>query len=302
MTGQHPHPGTPHRRIVGGIPCPDLDLSDVGPDDLLGAAVRTRLQQIFAAIVGVSVVRIDGHARGPKTLVSLELSGWSPSLHLISAQYMVTMDRPAARVPDQVAEAFRPHAMEQLGRSMAGMHLRLTAPLPLSGRNGPGGVRVASGHPEMRHLLVDASWPAVAASAGEDPVAALAKTVSTLHNGAIAWSGGNHLEQNGRVILECGLGRLVADSMDVPIADVAVSASYDGLALIIYGRAFPETALVAASGRPLRDLVELHPALDGRIVREAESEPDKGRQTVIQFEPLLIPFGDVASAASEHAS
>jgi hypothetical protein len=71
--------------------------------------------------------------------------------------------------------------------------------------------------------------------------------------------------------------------------------SYDGLALTTRRVRVPETALVHAVGRPLGDLMTIHPAIDHRIVKTADAEPG-GVEMVISFEPSLIEFAGIADA------
>ena len=58
----------------------------------------------------------------------------------------------------------------------------------------------------------------------------------------------------------------------------------------------PETMLVVAAGRPLRSVVELHPALDDRIIKTATS--NDGRIS-IQLVPSLLCYDDIEQSFAE---
>jgi hypothetical protein len=181
------HPGTPHRRIVGGVPCADIDFSPDG--DMLPARVRARLSGLFGGISGVSVQRVATAMTGG---ISVEIEGWSPSLHRIEIQYVRHVEVPTGRQSlEDVDRAFTDAIIEQVERSKAGVHMGLHAPMPLKPTMPHAPVRGSgpqSSRPEMRHLLVDASLPALAASDGEDPVALLHKLIeSTATSSSAAW-------------------------------------------------------------------------------------------------------------------
>jgi hypothetical protein len=290
------HPGSPHRRIVGGIPTPDITLGK--GFDGVSADVRAALAALFGGVPGVLVQRIDLVKRGrAETRLSVEIEGWSPSLHRLPVQYMRDVRTTGGEVePGDAHEAFRDAAIEQLGRSHCGRHMGLMAPLPVEAES------LTSGKPfriEMRHMLVDASIPALMVAEEEDPVETLRRTVTTLHMQPESSEGGAYLANGVGLILECGLGRLVGadttiDSRDHP-------ASYDGLALHVHRLQIPETVLQEAPGRMLREIVSIHPSLDERIIKSAENDASRAGSLLITLEASLITFEQVPDAAARWA-
>lgn len=289
--------GIPHRRIVGGIPCPDILLS--GDDVSMEPRAQAALAASFLSIPGVMLRRIDEVSRKTgMARISMEIDGWSPSLHTISIQYMRDVPLVDGEVTsDGIRKAYHDALIEQSARSAAGIHMGLYAPLTMDTpkRSGYAG----GGKPpylEMRHLLVDASLPAVIAADSEDPVRTLKRVVRNLHTQAEDWQGGSFVADGVGLVMECGLGRLVGSEthIDMPRGH---SATFNGLSLGIHGTAIPESVLEQAVGRPLRDIVAVHPALDSRIVRSASGVTGPGSGIDVTFEPQLIVFDDVEEAA-----
>lgn len=293
------HPGVPHRRIVGGIPCPDIMLAE--DFDAVPSDVRTKLASLFGAIHGVAVTRIDRvEEDSARTRLSVEIDGWSPSLHRLAIRYLRDVPKDHdGEINDNAARiAFQNAVVEQVARSHAGMHMGLHAPLPLDIPKRGGGAGAGS-KPlgiEMRHLLVDASLPALIAADDEDPVRILKGAIRDLHTQPEDSEGGSFVANGSAMVIECGLGRLVG--VDTHIDVKGHPSSFDGLALHVNNVDVPETLLAQAAGRPLRDIVSVHPSLDDRIVRTADTDPSGRGGIIVSLEPSLITFGEVAEAAA----
>jgi len=298
-------PGTPHRRIVGGVPCAEIDLSNGA--GILPGRIRHRLAGLFGGISGVGVQRLGVTTKGQ---VSVEMQGWSPSLHRIDIQYARDMGgvAPEDLTTHMVDKAFMDAIVEQGERSKAGMFMELHAPLPLrpsepaSAMRNPVKRSSMFAKAEMRHLLVDASLPAVAASDGEDLDSMLRKLLDETHRAGKAWEGGSYVSDLTGHIIECGLGRVIGAEVDVTLSNAPGGGygTYDGLALHLRGVTLPETVLIHAAGRPLGDMIKVHPALDGRVVQMAETEAGAAAM-VVRFEPSLIEYERMADAIALHA-
>lgn len=290
MNDERIHPGCPHRRIVGGVPCPDLDLSNgSGLDGEIHHVIATLFGQVPGVILRqLRVTSVGDHA----TSLTADVEGWSPTLHLIRASYTRTVrhQRDMSIDPEDAHKAFVEATLEQFNRSRAGIHMGIHAPLELKLiEKSP--VMIKPGVPEMRHLLVDSSWPVVAATTPEAARAILRKIILSLHEEA--YEGGSFLADGEALAIECGLGRVIGEQADV--YGGAFGATFDGLSINLRA-SLPETMIVAAAGRPLRSVVELHPALNNRIIKTATS--NDGRIS-IQLVPSLLCFDDIEQSFAE---
>ena len=113
------------------------------------------------------------------------------------------------------------------------------------------------------------------------------------------------MEQTGKVARgENAIRRTPTTITDVRLADGSTAGmlrpthivsrsgttvAFDGHGLIVLA-GLPETALTAAVGRPLRDLIETGTSLDGRTVTQTRST-DSGIAVVL--EPDLVRIGDL---------
>lgn len=283
---------------------PDLST----PGDLMEAAARTGIHSLLARIPGVSVGQIVARRRDAGVVtVTLDINGWSPTLHgvqgAITAKVQLAAEQePIRRAPMLRHPALRRLAAIQSARAAAGLQLGLSGPMAPTGVSIPAGRGTISRRmpTEMRHLLVDASLPAVLATAGEDPVSDLADGVRRMHNGQRSLIGGGDdgLHVDGDIWMQeihtatlAGLPlgapetlRVIGRAAVLEVPD-GMTGSYDGRRLLLTNHGLPETVLAAMPGRRLDQVVMLHPALNHRIVDGVHSNDD----TIwVSFTPHLM--------------
>jgi hypothetical protein len=280
-----------------------LDLSDGGIDAGADAAV----QSAFGSIPGVSGVRVH-HSRTkdavPTHVVRVHASCWAPSLHEADLQigHRTTTALKDPAIGDELLEAFASAIGRQKRRAEAGLRHGIARPLPLTLVKRRVGGALVQPVIEMRHMHVDAALPVLAADNGlVDLPGVLREGVMRLldagdhsaepHDGddlvvgeadVIVWNAGT-MAVGTRVALRSEPGR---------------SIHYDGTTVSIQGRPLAETMLAGAAGRPLRDIVQLHPAIDARIVRNAQAETVRGVDVIhVALEPRWAPWSTIERGA-----
>lgn len=262
---------------------PDLiDLSPVA--GRVPLKLRLALSQIMGNVPGVCFE----HAAVPLPMnddpeIEITYTGWSPTLHRLRHVIKVEVGvRPDSRqYAEAVADAISPIMEEQVQRHREGMRFGLSAPLPI-------GIKGTS--PETRHLTMDTSLAIVAAFAEDDLLEDLPDALERMHRTDARELGPAIMDGNAYGI-ESGLGHIVGKSMSWDISR-EVHVSCDGLAIEIYGRTAPETMLLQMPGRPLSELIQLHPELDRRIVQTAESGESRNSMR-IRFVPEVVPYVDI---------
>lgn len=257
---------------------------------------------------------VDPSIRPSSYLFEIAVDGWSPSLHFISMQWLAPI-----LITDQVMDdiatnpgAFgativtmlAPRIAAQRARADAGLELGWVIPNDLD-----------RPRPEHRtridHLMVDRSIADFVRDADRSrqpqvPTLErdLAKAIDYLHKHAFDDRGGPLLtSQTPRCWVEerddgtrhCGTHVTIRQDPsllgpDGRFAPGLMRAAHDGRVLTVVpgnGDVIPETVTLAAVGRPLRDIIELHPAYDDRIIQSATMIDGALRFTLVPDDVLV---------------
>lgn len=248
------------------------------------AAIRDTAVAMLHEIPGLSGMRyVDGrHAQG-LPVFTIGVTGWSPTLHAMRMTQSVRM--PPGDEGSEVAIDFtsRIHAtLAERARDAQGY-----------GLSGP--PDAAARPPIAHHLVIDRSLAEIVRTRPGGCVATNVAFALREAHGQQATFGGYVHQEGGRAIERVG------DPADRPSREIgwAVSLSgrefprYDGGMLSLKAEGLPSTVTSAMRGRRLRDLVQVHPALDDRIVRELHVD-DLGGETLytVTFEPEPVALSD----------
>ena len=258
----------------------------------------------FASVVGsipgcildgrLTLVERSGR-KDPRPLVSADVRGRSPSLHAVAMDWHTVlpdewsperMEADTSGMVDHLVRAYGHKLTIQRERAKAG--IAVDEPFPMK-----------TLHEHMLrydHLHVDRGALALAiAKPGMTPVANLstlrsivAKEVKDLHYNVSKYRGGATLDNNGGRIDEMADGRRMLRIK----AHFGGKAMMYGSHLTIHGKTLPEQVVLALAGRPLGEVAEVHPALDGRIVTDAGIGEAFGRQSIwVDLAPDPMPLG-----------
>lgn len=276
--------------MKSNVKLPDaIDLSD--PVGRLPLMVRLALGQAFGRIPGVHLTeaRLAGTDMSD---VVIEFSGWSPSLHRLDHRLTV---HPAADVEEadyagSVIDAATGILQRQTMRHRAGMEFGLSYPLPANSD--------FKDPPETRHLTVDSALPLFSPAGDADLVEELQEAIGLMHQ-RVCEEDGDALFASNAYALHCGLGHLVGANVEREATGCRMV--YNGMSLDIYGPSVPETAITQLAGRPLGDLMLIHPAIDGRIVRTAESgDAGQSPRLKVTLVPDAVPFTSIADLQASY--
>jgi hypothetical protein len=247
------------------------------------------------------------------------VSGWSPTLHGVEIEYELTIEAPSSstlapgsampRVEDQpgvenaVVEALA-HPLS-LQKARASRAAREGIPTPLDASvSRPG---------DLSHIHLDASHAALVIERsmhhgqlpGDAMRSFLSLNLASLHREAVDHPGGHSLasetidthDHDGR-----STAAFLTDLLsDERFAHDGIGASMKGARVSVSGMVVPDTALLAAIGRPFGDLINLHPYLDHRIVAAARTTDAGGGGFLVTLERDPRRLGDFQSLGAHEA-
>lgn len=254
-----------------------------------GGRLHAACHDILNAIPGIESINLEW---SPKTVagpaISVSFSGWSPSLHRISVQAIQPLpqeDMDEEAIADQILVQLRDVFERQRRRAGDAARLGHGSPLP----NGA-----------ISHLEIDRAMIPLAQDYGTDLMGAMRNAVGTLHRNEQLHRGGALLRQPGAMVGEVlrdeGNLRFVAPSIKIRAAGSRRAAVHHGHLVAIYAEHLPETALSALIGRPIGNLVSLHPSLDDRPVRRAENRGTRERPMIeLGIDQHLEPVHSIAA-------
>jgi len=251
--------------------------------------------------------------------VRVGMTGWSPSLHKVEIERVVTI--PLTAVGDMTTLSDMP---DRADVPMLAAHVVAGLEPLLEVQRRRAASALAAGFPwpidavsqhldDLRHLHVDVSMIALqierAMHHDEDPSRAignvLSRNISELHREAMNHPG------------DCDLANprtTVSDATGVPTAGVMYNVSSDprfrleeatvfvhGNQLSVMGIALPTTLIAAAPGRRVGDVCPVHPYLDGRVIASAAPCDDDFPGFDLVLEPLNAPLAGLIGATSRQA-
>jgi hypothetical protein len=279
-----------------------VDLSEGG----ISAQADAAVQSAFGSIPGVDGVRLH-HSRTKDAkrthIVSVHATCWAPSLHEADLQigHRTTTALTDPAIGGELLEAFAPVIERQRRRAETGLKYGIARPLPLQRPHRRIGGRLVEPVIEMRHMHIDAALPILAAANGlvDLPDVLRAGVLRLLDSGdhsAEPHDGGDLVVGENDVIMD-DAGVMAVGTHVVLHSAPGRSIRYDGSMVTIRGLPLAETLIAAAGGRPLRDLVQLHPALDSRIIRHTDASRDLDVIHVV-LEPRWTPWSTIERGGS----
>lgn len=296
-------------------PCGEIDLSGIdqsapGAPDRQAGTMTGPVMDALDAIGGLRLRHLSyRHDDIGRLSGVITFTGWSPSLHSVNIEMPIYADTGGQ---DEVLFHIGHRLDRQRARAAHAKSLGIHAPLWGAGYN------------IIEHLWTDRSLVAMRETApGLQPLKTrLASILQQVH-----MMGGNHdagpvHAMASGVVAEmvfraarpdaghdvtagiglparCDVKRFGGAAMEIdPDGGLkerrtlqSSNPTYDGLLLTIPSGPLPEITLAALKGRPLRDLTEIHPELDGRIIDQARNASD-GKRITVALVPDLVRVGD----------
>ena len=263
--------------------------------------VIDRISQEMLAIDGLTQVTLDTVAMGPPPHVRVAARGWSPSLHPIRILLDVRVDlaREAHEIAADILDRIAPELDEQRRRSKAAYDL--------FGRIEP----LDLGHAvDLDHLWIDVSLDPLCRVAGYTLREHLPAIIRRVHGPTVDHRGGpvhgtlagfvaerERASADGGFVREAGVMIPFDGTEGVGCQDGRPPHppfAYDGATLSIHAEPVPETVAALLVGRPLSDLVRLHPALDRRTIASIDQVEIGRHRITVKFTPELTPFKELA--------
>lgn len=263
-------------------------------------SVVDRVSQELLAIDGLGRVTLDTIRTGQPARVCVAARGWSPSLHWINLKFKADVDltQSPGRIAADILQAIAPGVERQ--------RLRSKAAHDMFGRIVPLDVGFAA---DVHHMWVDASLDPLCRVAGNTLAGHLPAVVKRIHEPIMDHDGGpvhgtmaGYVEEReapdveGGMIREAGVLLPFDGTEGTGCEDGRPPHPpflYDGATLSIHTDPIPETVAATLPGRPLSDLVLLHPALDRRTIASIEQAENGRHRITIRFVRELIRYRDL---------
>ena len=260
------------------------------------ALLRRFAMSAATAIPGVASVRMDHMPTRqmgiPPNLpanmhLAVRFDGWSPSLHGRPVAINLncgsgTPGEIARRLGMALCDVLARQSLRARDASAHGIRLPTTGP-----------------HLSTRHLHIDAALLAINRQWGVDVEGEVACGIDEIHRRTDRYHGGDRLESGGYHVVETldrATGGMIR-SIGLRTSFLAkgevrsTQAIFDGWALDVFNMPIlPHTVLAGIVGRPLGDLVSLHAALNGRIVRGIRADDHEDGRYTLTFEPDYVPL------------
>lgn len=287
------------------------------------AAVTQAAWSAVGAVPGCSFAHLSTgtrhHADPNVASIVVGITGWSPTLHQVEIEYELTIRAPASSTLAPGSGA--PRGDEEPGLIAAVLEA-LDTPLSLQRRRAARaaleGIAMPIGNAsyqpsELSHIHLDASHAAIVIERsmhhgqlpGDAMRSFLSLNLASLHREAVDHPGGHSLgsdvidtyDHDGR-----SNAAFLTDLLsDERFAHEGIGASMKGHRVSVSGMVVPDTALLAAIGRPLGDLVDLHPYLGHRIVAAAETTDAGGGGFLVTLERDSRRLGGFQSLGAHEA-
>lgn len=258
--------------------------------------------------------------------MSVKLTGWSPSLHRVTMDWRIPMDMGPHRTRPhhEVHAGFLVKQMKELltiQRQRAADGLALGSGVPL---------RADGGAPSpCDHLHADASVLALMIDRGQRQgdtpgntiKGLIAIALAGLHKGARDYNGRDVLAGSEMRVREVGTARIVEPSwnitqdrqvlQDSPATLYSTPAipmparpgeppeiTVGGRIVMVSGAILPDTAVIAAAGRRVGEVADIHPLLANRRIERADCGDD---WFALTMEPLDAPIRPLMNRGAHEA-
>lgn len=258
-----------------------FDGNGKAPTDVVDALLR-EINAAQASIPGMGRVStgFDTLKDALAGRTRLQFRGWSPSLHDVGVQLRV--DERTADDLIRTTETVRRVVAIQRSRAERGRRRGRRTPYSVNNR------------PHLAHLHVDRALTTLTELSQYSLKATLRSRLEDMHRYTSYDGGANHIHDKTAVHEMDHEGTTISMVMtEIVVRDGVV---FDGSSLMVEQDRLPDTTLTALVGRPLADLVEIHPVIDGRIIQAARNMPPSalgGRprhciHVALPFEPIPL--------------
>lgn len=234
-----------------------------------------RLRNALSGVPHVSGIRLSCTAYTRMFTISYGFAGWSPTLHKVQVRRRESLHLRQEAIDEALTyftRTFDQLAALQRQRSADAGVLGYARPLPTR---------------EIGHLDIDKAFAILREDGPEATRAAVLEAVRRAHAATNEYDGGNALHASGVLLgdsLDAESGRwlrICAPNVKLRSPDGSFRATLRGFELELDADHRPEETLAEFEGRPLRDLLEIHPLLDGRTIRTVSNRTWKNRPGLI---------------------
>lgn len=253
------------------------------PIDLSGSEyfeyqVKRDIQEIFETVPGLyfeCLIHLP-----EKEYALIQYWGWAPSLHRCHYSIKIDLQGKADKLSriKQIFSKAVEIAEKQKSRASYAKRYELATPLPV----------IEGQKIEKRHLSVDRSLPALVQMTDVSYISELDEMMRDLLSKTQDEDNDYIFNGNGHIIL-CGLGVFVG--LDVWYDFPGGRGKYivdNGINLRIRAD-IPDMAVSAIAGKKLKNLCEIHPDYDNRIIKRISKE---NNTLQISLVPETLPLSD----------
>ena len=255
--------------------------------------LRAHLARAVDSIPRITGARVTAKTYPKHFAVDIRMEGWSPTLHAVRIVRIDSLQMTRAAL-DEAADVL-PRAIDAIAtlqRSRAQDAARMGHARPLPTR-------------EIGHLDIDPALPALRGDGPDATRKAILEAVRRAHSTSNDYSGGAAMRAGGVLLgdrrAEDGRWlRICAPNVKLRSVDGRRQATLRAFELDLEAEHLPDTVLAALAGRPLRDLVEIHPLLDDRTIRKAANRTGKARPGIlVGLDMQVDPIDEVLGAQPE---
>ncbi len=270
-------------------------MTDIRPTTVaeLEALLGPRLRDALSGIPHIHRIHLGCTSYTRMFTVNFSFDGWSPTLHKIRIRRRESLHLRQEAIDEALeyfTRAFGEMAALQRQRALDAGHLGYDRPLPTS---------------EIGHLDIDRALPVLREDGSAATRSAILEAVRRAHADTNDYAGGNSLKASG-VLLGDSLSedgdrwlRICAPNVKLRAPDGSFRATLRAFELELDADHRPEDALGDFEGRPLRDLLRIHPLLDDRIVRKVSNRTWKNRPgLIIKLDMQVDPIDAVLAEAA----
>jgi len=253
--------------------------------------LRRHLKTTMSGIPHVQDVDLECAGYTRMFAVTYSLKGWSPTLHHVQIRRMETLHLTQEAIDEAFGFFTRTFdAVAALQRHRVADAARMGWDRPLPTR-------------EIGHLDIDVALPTLQGKGPDATSESILNAIRRAHSRSTEYHGGNALKGGG-VLLGDSLTedgsrwqRVCAPSVRMRSAEGAHVATLRAFELEVHAECRPEESLAGFEGRPLRDLMAVHPLLDERIVRRVSNRTWKARPgLIVGLDMEIEPIGEVLAS------
>lgn len=211
--------------------------------------------------------------------IEIRMNGWSPTLNGISMRFDTAV---CSRINGR-ATTLEEIVHEATTRLQAILDRQRERAKDAAAR----GMAKPASSGTVEHIDTDVAFARVVASVGKDPAGVLDGAMRRGHSDSnVDAKGGRILAVSGAHVAEYPIDeghwiRVCLPHVKLRDAQGRHTVTWRGHEIEVPSAQLPDSVLTTLVGRPLGDLVMVHPLLDGRIIRKAQMKTDKARSAVV---------------------